>query len=143
MINFAKLTNRNAQPEGRALSVISILTGTYRVDSILTLLAPFYQYLVIAADSLLRTMSIRAEKAISGKCVSQFTSTMIFAATKEGISKDSIKQFWFLWMRKRLFMLPALKVTRITGLMDSQLGIFSILRVVADRCRTRPELVTY
>ena len=96
---------------------------------------------VTAADSLLRTMSIRAEKAISGQCVSRFTTTRIFAATKEGISNDSIKQFLVIKEDKEAFYVTCIESNPYQRIEDSLLGMFSILRCVADRCRPHTALV--
>ena len=74
---------RNAQPEGRALSVNS-LWRDYRVDSILTYSVSKAQALIIAADSLLRTMSIRAEKAFNN------ISLLLFKRRSKRISKHRL-----------------------------------------------------
>jgi len=88
-----------------------------------------------------RFISPAYQKAISGKCVSQFTTARIFAATKQGKSNDSVKQFLVLMDEKKAFYVTCMKSNPYhLILMDGRLGLFSILRVVTDRCRTRPEL---
>ena len=77
------LTNRNAPTEVRALSVTGF-DGPYRVDSILPYSILPKQELLTAADSLLRTMSIRAEKAFNN------ISLLLFKRRSKRISKHRL-----------------------------------------------------
>ena len=67
------LTNRNAQPEGRALSVTGF-DGPYRVDSILTYLASRLQPCCLSVD-----LAVSIRVAVPCKMISKVDSIIVSA----------------------------------------------------------------
>ena len=89
------------------------------------------------------------KKAKSGQCVSQFTTTRIFAARKQGMNKRGCTEMkeptknysvYGLWTIKKAFYVTCIESNPYQIISKVILGIFSILRGVSDRCRTYPEL---
>ena len=145
------LTNRNGHQIWQPLSVTGFLAETYRVDSILPYSKPITQDLITAARYAVSLqgsfhLSIRKQLAVNVCPNSQLC----------GYCSDhrrNIKRFDYAIMvlmdEKEAYCVTCMMsgpYHRI--LMDSRLGnildilrcLFSILRGVPDRCRTRPAL---